>query len=61
MPKVKRARKTKKKSKPVSLQDAILQAVSPYYLYQRRVAKKSPKASWKATTTAFKKAIGGAG
>ena len=57
MPKVKK----RKKSKPVSLTDMILQVVSPYYLYQRRVKKKSPNVAWKATTTAFKKAIGGAG
>jgi len=56
----KRHRKKKKKNKPASLTDMILQAVSPYYLYQRRVKKRSPNAAWKATTTAFKKAIGGA-
>jgi len=43
--------------KQASLTDMILQVVSPYYLYQRRVAKKSPEVAWKETTTAFKKAI----
>ena len=54
-----RAKYYSKETGKSSMKDTVGQIVSPFYLYQRQVEKKSPEDAEKTTVSAFKKAVSG--